>query len=54
MPGELHGELLALSQANQTQVQLPRFCVFDGSCRIVIEAQSEEDARYLCAENAWS
>jgi hypothetical protein len=50
---ELSASYLRFHEADQTQVQLPRFCVFDGSCRIVIEAQSEEDARYLCAEVGW-
>jgi hypothetical protein len=30
-----------------------RFCVLDGFLRIVIEAASEQDARYLCQEMGW-
>jgi hypothetical protein len=30
-----------------------QFHVFDGASRIVIEAQSEDDARYLCIEMGW-
>ena len=31
-------------------MQLLQFCVFDGSSRVVIEAQNEEDA-LICARN---
>ena len=27
-----------------------RFCALDGTVRVVIEANSEDDARYLCRE----
>jgi hypothetical protein len=27
--------------------------MFDGASRIMIEAQSEDDARYLCIEIGW-
>ena len=27
-----------------------RFCALDGTVRVVIEADSEDDARYLCRE----
>jgi hypothetical protein len=30
-----------------------RFQVFDGKWRIIIEAQSEDDAHYLCTEMGW-
>ena len=30
-----------------------RFCALDGSIRVVVEADSEEDARYLCWEMRW-
>ena len=33
--------------------RLPRFHVFDGACRIVIEAESQEDAPYLCSDMGW-
>ena len=39
--------------AHGVEVQLPHFCVFDGSFRIVIEAQNGEDAHYLCSEMGW-
>jgi hypothetical protein len=35
------------------EIKLPRFHVFEGSSRIVIEAQSEDDARYLSIEMGW-
>ena len=40
-------------KAKRTETQLPRFHVFDGASRVVIEAQSEEDAFYLCTEMGW-
>jgi hypothetical protein len=40
-------------EADRIEVQLPRFCVFDGSSRIVIEAHNREDAHYLCTEMGW-
>jgi hypothetical protein len=40
-------------EAQQVEIQLSRFCVFDGSSRAVIEARNEEDAQYLCAEMGW-
>jgi hypothetical protein len=30
-----------------------RFCALDGTVRVVIEADSEDDARYLCREMAF-
>jgi len=30
-----------------------RFCALDGSVRIVVDADSEDDARYLCREMHW-
>ncbi len=30
-----------------------RFCALDGSIRVVVEADSEDDARYLCREMRW-
>ena len=30
-----------------------RFCALDGPVRVVIEADSEDDARYLCREMLW-
>ena len=35
------------------EIKLLRFHVFDGSTRIVIEARSEDDARYLCIAMGW-
>jgi hypothetical protein len=35
------------------EIKLLRFHVFDGASRTVIEAQSEDDARYLCLEMGW-
>jgi hypothetical protein len=50
---ELSATYLRFREAEQVEIQVPRFCVFDGSSRMVIEAQHEEDARYLCAEMGW-
>jgi len=30
-----------------------RFCALDGGVRVVIEADHEDDARYLCREMQW-
>ncbi len=30
-----------------------RFFALDGSVRVVVEADSEDDARYLCQEMRW-
>ena len=51
---ELSVTHLRFREADQVEIQLPRFCVFDGSSRVVIEARNEEDARYLCAKWAGS
>lgn len=32
------------------KVEGVRFCALDGTIRVVIEADSEDDARYLCRE----
>jgi hypothetical protein len=50
---ELSVTHLRFREAEQAEIQLPRFCVFDGSSRIAIQAQNEEDARYLCHEMGW-
>ena len=50
---ELSMTHLRFREADQVEIQLPRFCVFDGFSRVVIEARNEEDARYLCAEMGW-
>ena len=34
-------------------LELPRFHVFDGSTRLVIEAHDQEDALCLCVEMGW-
>jgi len=52
-PIELSATYLRFREADQVEIQLPRFCVFDGFSRVVIEARNEEDARYLCAEMGW-
>jgi hypothetical protein len=54
VPGiELSVTHLRFVEADRVEIQLPQFHVFDGSSRIVIEAQSEEDAHYLCSEMGW-
>ena len=40
-------------QAPTREPQQASFHVFDGHTLIVVEAMSETDARYLCAEMAW-
>ena len=50
---ELSATHLRVGVADQDEIQLPRFHVFDGASRIVIEAHSEEDALYLCSEMGW-
>jgi len=40
-------------KADRADIQLLRFQVFDGTWRIIIEAQSEDDAHYLCTEMGW-
>jgi hypothetical protein len=50
---ELSVTHVRILEADRVEVQLPRFCVFDGSSRIVIEARNREDAHYLCSEMGW-
>ena len=50
---ELSVTHVRILEADRVEVQLPRFCVFDGSSRIVIEAQNRADAHYLCSEMGW-
>jgi hypothetical protein len=42
-----------LVAADRVEIRLLQFHVFDGACRVVIEARSEEDAAYLCGEMGW-
>jgi hypothetical protein len=42
-----------ICEPKSVETQQARFHVFDGGSRILIEAQSEEDARYLCTEMDW-
>jgi hypothetical protein len=46
---------LALTHLQQVRIdaELPRFHVFDGSSRIVIEAHDQDDALCLCIEMGW-
>jgi hypothetical protein len=53
VPLELSIVRLQLAQPNKVETRLLQFHVFDGACRIVIEAHSEEDASYLCSEMDW-
>jgi hypothetical protein len=53
VPLELSIARLQLAQPNKVKTRLLQFHVFDGACRVVIEAQSEEDASYLCSEMGW-
>ena len=45
--------LTHLQQEVRVEAELPRFHVFDGSSRIVIEAHDQEDALCLCIEMGW-
>ena len=44
---------LQIHEAKQAKTRVLQFHVFDGACRIVIEAGSEEDALCLCSEMGW-
>jgi hypothetical protein len=50
---ELSVTQLQLNEPIRVETRLLQFHVFDGSCRIVVEVQSEEDAAYLCLEMGW-
>ena len=50
---ELSIARLQLAQRNKIETRLLQFHIFDGACRVLIEAQSEEDASYLCSEMGW-
>ena len=50
---ELSATRLHLTEAVSVETRLLQFHVFDGACRVVIEARSEEDAAYLCSEMGW-
>ena len=39
--------------ADKAETRLLQFHVFDGACRVVIEARSEEDVACLCSEMGW-
>jgi hypothetical protein len=45
--------LTGTQQEARVQAELPRFHVFDGSTRIVIEAHDHEDALCLSIEMGW-
>ena len=45
--------LAHLQQETWKEAELPRFHVFDGSTRIVIEAHDHADAFCLCIEMGW-
>ena len=49
---ELSVKHLGLRPDRRT-AELLRFQIFDGSSRVVIEAQSEEDARCICRQMSW-
>jgi hypothetical protein len=40
-------------QEGRVEAELPRFYVFDGSTRIVVEAHGYEDALCLCIDMGW-
>jgi hypothetical protein len=50
---ELSVTRLHLREANGVETRLLQFLVFDGACRVTVEARSEEDAAYLCLEMGW-
>jgi hypothetical protein len=39
--------------AEVPQRPMMRFFAFDGAMRVMVEADSEDDARYLCGEMRW-
>jgi len=42
-----------LELIDRTETRLLQFHVFDGACRIVIEARDHDDAVCLCSEMGW-
>jgi hypothetical protein len=49
-------EQIAIGVVRVRRRQMPervRFCALDGAVRVVIEADSEDDARHLCREMRW-
>jgi hypothetical protein len=50
---ELSITRLHLTKADKAEIRLLQFHVFDGACRVVIEARSEEDVACLCSEMGW-
>ena len=50
-PLELSVTRLQLTKADKVEIGLLQFHVFDGACRVLIEARSEEDARLLVQRN---
>ena len=53
VPLELSVTRLHLTKADKVETRLLQFHVFDGACRVVIEARSEEDVACLCSEMGW-
>ena len=50
---ELSVTHVQLNEPDRVETRLLQFHVFDGACRVVIEAQSEEDVACLCGEMGW-
>ena len=44
---------LQLNEADRVETRLPQFHVFDGACRVVIEAKNHDDAVCLCSQMGW-
>jgi len=44
---------LHLTKADKAETRLLQFHVFDGAHRVVIEAESQQDAHFLCSEMGW-
>jgi len=44
---------LQLNKIDRVETRLLQFHVFDGACRVVIEAKSHDDAVCLCGEMGW-
>ena len=53
MMSVLELSLTKIREDVRMEAKLPRFHVFDGSTRLVIEAHDQEDALCLCVEMGW-
>jgi len=50
---ELAVTRLQLNETERVETRLLQFHVFDGGCRLVIEAYTQDEALCLCREMGW-